>query len=294
MWRPLLLVSVLLSTSTAAVVQPSDSTGDRGRLLMITVTADLVEGKYQSGDSGIHFVSKDGGVSITMLGEGDTEEPLFVVFRPDGVNTASIATILDKQFLLLNKSDATELGDYIIPPSMSARAKEAVESPDPKKLERLVPDLTEDTTANQEDVIDQLLAHPDTYLIIDAAVAMGNAEIIGTQYPAALPFYMLALQLAKRSPESEVQVDSQLPSYRSKRIVWWWQRTERCSNNGRRCRVGRCPRGSNCIGLCGRGCSCWWWVCFDCCWHWGCDRHDRWCRAGTFVCWVTAPIGLVC
>ena len=226
MWQPLLLLlSVLLSTSIAAVVQPSDST-DRGRLLMITVTPDLVEGKYQSGDSGIHFVSKDGGVSVTMLGEGDTEEPLFVVFKPDGANTASIATILDKQFLLLNKSDAKELGDYVIPPSMSARAKEAVESPDPKKLERLVPELTEDTTANQEAVIEQLLAHPDTHLIIDATFAMGNAEIIGAQYPAVLPFYMLALQLAKRSPESEVQVDSQPPSYRSKRIVWPWQQTK--------------------------------------------------------------------
>mmetsp|Transcript_112828 Transcript_112828/g.224458 ORF Transcript_112828/g.224458 Transcript_112828/m.224458 type:complete len:528 (-) Transcript_112828:123-1706(-) len=32
-----------------------------------------------------------------------------------------------------------------------------------------------------------------------------------------------------------------------------------------------------CFGMCGADCSCWRWVCGDCCKHPGCTRHDRYC-----------------
>jgi hypothetical protein len=38
------------------------------------------------------------------------------------------------------------------------------------------------------------------------------------------------------------------------------------------------PYCNNCLGMCGPGCTCWRWVCGDCCWHRGCYRHDLHCR----------------
>ena len=38
------------------------------------------------------------------------------------------------------------------------------------------------------------------------------------------------------------------------------------------------PGQNQCFGMCGPGCSCWKWVCGDCCWHKGCAAHDSDCR----------------
>lgn len=37
-------------------------------------------------------------------------------------------------------------------------------------------------------------------------------------------------------------------------------------------------RNDKCYGMCGLGCSCWKWVCGDCCLHPGCVLHDWACR----------------
>ena len=294
MWKLLLLVLSMLSLSMCTEIQ---SANNRGRLTLVTITPKLVEGKYFSGEHGIHFISKDGGVSITMMDkDGDREEPLFIVSRPAGPNSASVASILGHQFLLVNTS-GDEFKEYGVPPSLSARARTAAKSRDPRRLQRLLPELNQNASAEEEDAFEQFLSHPDVQLIVDAAVAMGTEGITGRQYPAALSFYMTAMRLARQVPGIEVRVP-QPPTapVRSKRITWWWETTESC-HHGHDCPVGDCPQrrsDNDCHGLCGKLCNCWWWVCFDCCYHSGCALHDSLCAAGTFVCWITAPIGLIC
>jgi hypothetical protein len=39
------------------------------------------------------------------------------------------------------------------------------------------------------------------------------------------------------------------------------------------------PNCNKCLGMCGPGCTCWPWVCGDCCEHPGCLAHDKHCRA---------------
>ena len=292
---PLLLVLSMLSLSMCTGIQ---SANNRGRLTLITTTPKLVEGKYFSGDRGIHFISKDGGVSITMMDkDGDEEEPLFIVSKPAGPNVASFASILGHQFLLVNTS-GDGLKEYGVPPSLSARTRTAAKSRDPRRLQRLLPELNQNASAEEEDAFEQFLSHPDLQLIVDAAVAMGTEGITGTQYPAVLSFYATALRLARQVPGIEVPHVPEPPAspVRSKRIVWWWERTERC-HHGYDCPVNECPRirsYNRCHGLCGPECTCWWFVCFDCCWHPGCSAHDTACLAGTVVCWITAIIGLLC
>lgn len=50
-----------------------------------------------------------------------------------------------------------------------------------------------------------------------------------------------------------------------------------------------------CFGMCGDGCSCWRWVCGDCCWHPGCAVHDAFCRSGPLgqVVGCYSPLALI-
>lgn len=58
-----------------------------------------------------------------------------------------------------------------------------------------------------------------------------------------------------------------------------------------------CPpcKDKGCIGMCGPGCSCWKWVCGDCCYHRGCLDHDICCATKGMASWACLfPWGLEC
>ena len=67
---------------------------------------------------------------------------------------------------------------------------------------------------------------------------------------------------------------------------WWWILCADCYH-GYECELwfcpieDPCPPGGNCdhecIGMCGRLCWCWPWLCGDCCYWYGCYQHDRSC-----------------
>ena len=53
------------------------------------------------------------------------------------------------------------------------------------------------------------------------------------------------------------------------------------------------PMGSNCLGMCGRGCSCWRFVCGDCCFYQGCYDHDLCCKKNFFSLGCLSPVRLI-
>ena len=282
MWKELLLLAALSAGVRGDV--------DEGKLNLITVAEEMIEGEYYSRNLGsIHFVSKSDSLSITTLGEN--EEKLFVGSRPSGPNSASVASILNSEFLLLN-TPTEGIVDFSVSPSMSRKAKEAVESPNHKKLDRLLPKLSHETDEIRQSAYEQLVSRPEVELIIAAAKAMGDEGITGRKNPAALPFYVMALRLAKQQWESEVPSDP----IRTKRRWWSSSRRycdeeeettgqERECHHGHTCR--KCPQsaGNKCCGMCGKGCWCWSWVCGDCCWQQGCHGHDVCCDIHGFFSW---------
>ena len=58
---------------------------------------------------------------------------------------------------------------------------------------------------------------------------------------------------------------------------------ERC-HHGYDCIAGNCPYETECLGMCGRLCTCWSFVCGDCCFWPGCYQHDLYCRE-SFISW---------
>jgi len=81
-----------------------------------------------------------------------------------------------------------------------------------------------------------------------------------------------------------------------------WNGQSNCVKHGRLETSSECA--SDCFGLCGPSCLCWYALCGDCCYHPGCAAHDAQCRnKGAFAffacmagfgCIIGAPSGGCC
>ena len=136
-----------------------------------------------------------------------------------------------------------------------------------------------------------LASSREAVLMEEAARGLGiDMGITGKDEPAILPFYLVALQLSKMR-NAEVQKSERLSfSYYS---GYYSAHSQAYPN----CDLTTCPpcRADECIGLCGRLCNCWSWVCGDCCYHRGCRDHDLCClRRGFSHFRCLFPFGLRC
>jgi len=112
-------------------------------------------------------------------------------------------------------------------------------------------------------------------MVVDTAVAMGAQRISGVVYPSAMPIYAAAMQIA-----SKLDYNPALP-----------EAVHSPQGLQPNCEV---PEPPNCLGLCGSTCSCWEWVCDNCCWNLGCYCHDLCCDSYIDPnCW-SKIIGLRC
>jgi hypothetical protein len=122
-------------------------------------------------------------------------------------------------------------------------------------------------------VLDQMLQLPEVSEFPRLSRALGARGITGSDYPASLVLHKMGQQAAGALGINVASLD--LPGVN-----------------------GYCASypnaGDSCYGMCGPGCSCWSWVCGDCCYHYGCAVHDSWCRAGEWWwCYdITAVIAL--
>jgi hypothetical protein len=123
-------------------------------------------------------------------------------------------------------------------------------------------------------VLDEMLTIPEAKDLPQLSRTLGSMGYTGNVYPASLALHKIARQSADAFG-IDVQPIAQ-------------QGTEN----------GYCEaypnQGDDCYGMCGYGCSCWSWVCGDCCYHSGCAQHDSWCRQGQwYYCYnITAVIAL--
>lgn len=121
-------------------------------------------------------------------------------------------------------------------------------------------------------VLDEMVAMPEVRALPWLSRALGSMGYTGSQYPASLAMHKMARQSAEALGIDLPPLAVEAP-------------------DGAYC--GR-PTANECYGMCGNGCSCWSWVCGDCCYHSGCAKHDSWCRNGQwYYCYnITAVIAL--
>ena len=124
-----------------------------------------------------------------------------------------------------------------------------------------------------EKSIDNLLLEKEVHLLKQAAEALGDEGVIGSDYPSILPFYLSVLQLEKIKQRNTENRNSTADVSRSQIISKRTRRgSESCFNV-----CPPCP-DDDCFGLCGLACNCWRFLCGDCCYHLGCYQHDICCR----------------
>jgi hypothetical protein len=121
-------------------------------------------------------------------------------------------------------------------------------------------------------VLDEMLTVPEVKALAYMSRALGVRGITGSEFPASLALHKMARQSAEALA---VELEPLSESAGAQLF---------CSR----------PTANECYGMCGPGCSCWSWVCGDCCYHYGCARHDTWCRQGQwYYCYnITAVIAL--
>ncbi len=123
-------------------------------------------------------------------------------------------------------------------------------------------------------VLDEMLSVPEVASLPLLSRTLGSMGITGSAFPASLALHKVARQSADALSINvePLAVTSDTASF--------------CTAYPN--------AGNDCYGMCGPGCSCWSWVCGDCCYHSGCAKHDDWCRQGKwYYCYnITAVIAL--
>ena len=127
-----------------------------------------------------------------------------------------------------------------------------------------------DTTKSFNETIRDLLQIEEITLLEDASRAVGERGVTGKNTPMVLPFHMFALKMtqlldAQNSITNKQNEKSPVPVVVS-------------SHKKRAADCKKYKEYDDCKGLCGKGCSCWKWVCDDCCYHQGCFDHDECCE----------------
>ena len=152
------------------------------------------------------------------------------------------------------------------------------------------PSHSDRVPAAVQESVERLVAHPAIRLLEPAAQALGkDLGVTGTDHPAALGFYLTAMKLTEARAMAEEASSSEA----------WRRYFERKATIQAypNCNLRSCPpcREDRCIGLCGRRCTCWRWVCNDCCLHRGCLQHDLCCiRHGFYSSRCLFPFGISC
>jgi len=122
---------------------------------------------------------------------------------------------------------------------------------------------------------------PEYALLPWLSRALGERGYNGRDYPASLALHQFGKSVSER-------IDVRVPKL-----------DEQVSASAESAYCTAYPNAGNaCYGMCGKGCSCWSWVCGNCCYHSGCARHDSWCRGHGFwnglacyTAWVAAAFG---
>jgi hypothetical protein len=122
--------------------------------------------------------------------------------------------------------------------------------------------------------LDAMLQLPEVAALPSLSRALGTRGFTGSDFVASLALHKVARQSAEALGIEVARLDT--PASQS----------SYCSAYPN--------SGNSCFGMCGHGCSCWSWVCGDCCYHGGCAVHDNWCRQGKwYYCYnITAVIAL--
>ena len=276
-----------------------------GGLNNIAITSNMVKGEYHTSTGSIQFFSEVKGDNYTLTVTSASGNPILISRKPTGSNIMMM-TMGNKRFAVHISQPSSKTSNYY---AVSQDLQPFVESvfmqqngmPD-EFLQYLKSKNVKESFVKEAE---KLALSQDAGLIVNAAKSLGSTTgVIGSENPAAMQFYVLAMHLDKTKDSINIQeqneeinnlLDSRAQLQNSDMYLnnRWKRQGKHCWNcpsyftskffESFRIVKGGCEDINNdeCFGMCGRGCTCWKFLCGDCCTHQGCIDHDGCCRIGS-------------
>ena len=255
------LLSLILTVSISCLCFAAQEKQE-GTLILSTITADQISGKYSEVTGhGIQFISKANSLIITTL----SNQELVELGEPASHNEGEyrLVQIMGNNFLDMKTTEKRRGMDIT---SDEAKLVKRVNNID--SILQSTSSERGNATVTFQDAVNKFLLNPHSKTIIKAAKQMGEKEgILGYEHPAIMPFYIFALRLSHL-------VEMQPPHSYAPKVYY----SKHDGHEFEKClpQCPPCPK-KDCIGMCGPHCTCWKWLCGDCCYHLGCFKHDLCC-----------------
>ena len=218
--------------------------------------------------------------------------PLFKVARieddDDAKGFIEIGLVQIAGHYFIREKDGEKERDYYITStdalllSNSILSQVTTETLDAKTLDSLLEGVDKtDQSYHSEGAsraISSLLSDPSYQLIVDTVHYIGDRlGLTGDKYPSLLRLYLVAMNLERAAGKG-----SKLPEHKTHLLHYYESYILRGLNlpSNLEC-LRTCPdpcTDNSCLGMCGPGCTCWEFTCGDCCYHYGCFKHDLACR----------------
>ena len=262
----------------------SDQSPSSGLSSDTSVTQEQLQGEYYGAEGGIRFSSTVNATYVVLSITTTSGEHVVYIVHPLASNMTMMG-VNDTNFLVmeLNQQNRINYDDYIIPRD-AMNLMESIMTGSEKMTDDMLQKLdNKAVNETRQSVLYTLAMSYEATLIIEAAQALGDRGIMGMDYPSVMSFYQFALRLANaRDISSATEYgdgDNLAPSSRG--FQHRQRRAVRCPKpNGVTCKSLPCPfrkYDNDCFGMCGKGCSCWSFVCGNCCVNQYCLTHDQCC-----------------
>ena len=275
-------------------------------------TKNKLKGEYHGFLGHIRFSSETSHRVNSLSITSPEGIPIFILKRPRSSPFMTMTTRNKKFLSTMNepKSGFRKYSDYVVPHSFHKLVETAsMQSDMPNAVMQLfeLEAKSMNVNATRQKEIEDIIARGEADLIVEAAKALGRAGVMGYESPAALQFYALAMRLDKTKDRMQTQIETygtaRAQAYRRMSLLrsliqsqpsGSTQNANSCPQEG--CTTANCPDQNNeCNGMCGRKCSCWSWVCGDCCVHQGCLIHDNCCAEHGYLSTACLNVvGLTC
>lgn len=240
--------------------------------------SEVVQGRYDSTDTGIHFNSTVSSLSVTDIYGNQ------ILVINDVIHYQRWIIIQGNVFVQLHISGTHQYQDYYVPGTMYKDIGHLSRQLNLTALKYLRSLSSQFHYENLRTSVQILTESSYARAITNAAYTLGKElKLCGQDYPSILPLYLVANMLEKVQIGSR-SVKNMCISKTSSTPV----REDSCFDE-----CPPCP-DDDCLSLCGYGCNCWKWVCGDCCYHLGCYGHDICCREKFIQTKCLFPISFRC
>ena len=287
----LVIVAVAFVTISVTAVSIGVGVGvsrQSSGLTVIVITREQLQGEYYGSAGGIHFQTTVNSSYVSLFVATEGRKAVLNIRHHVGLSMTLIGAKNTTFLVIENKPGHKKYMDYVIPNSLT-NLMQSMMVGQVNMSSDVVQWLDNKTVAQiRQSSLQDLASSQEATLIIEAVIALGEHGIQGTEYPAAMSFYQLALKLARagKAVASNFTLNKKVNKEPSRQ-----KRGVMCSNVDDVC--DRCPfqhDNNDCFGLCGYGCSCWHFVCGDCCVHQFCLTHDQCCADNGFYSWACLSV----